>query len=307
MARQIALLTLHGMGETVDNYYETLRNKLFAKLDNTTDKLSFQAVNYQRLLQPNEQEVWNRMDKGDLRWDDLRRFLLFGFADAAGLETNKEMDGSVYEGAQLDIARKLWAARREMGGDGPVVVIAQSLGCQVFSCYVYDAQREAAGEKRYAGIWKDIDRFSEQITGSRQPLSPQEKSFLRGSTLVGLLTTGCNIPIFVAAHKRLSIRAIDRPNNQFKWLNLFDRHDALGWPLRPPEGGYESLVEDRQVNVGEGLLDWLKSFTPMSHTAYWEDDDVIAALARMIMQGLLHPITTSPVLPPSGAPAPDPR
>ncbi|WP_292935233.1 hypothetical protein [Noviherbaspirillum sp.] len=293
MTRQIALITLHGMGETVDNYYDTLLDKLFAKLDNTANKVAFQAVNYQNLLQPNEQAVWDRMDKGDLRWDDLRRFLLFGFADAAGLETNKEDEGSVYEGAQLDIARKMWAARQEMGGDGPLVVIAQSLGGQVFSCYIYDAQRAAAGQTRYAGIWKDIDSFAARITGSDKALTAAEKSFLRGSTLVGLMTTGCNIPIFVAAHKRLNIRAIDRPNNQFKWLNVYDKHDALGWPLRPLEGGYEDLVEDRQVNVGEGLLDWLKSFTPMSHTAYWEDENVVAALARMIMQGLLHPVTHS--------------
>jgi hypothetical protein len=118
----------------------------------------------------------------------------------------------------------------------------------------------------------------------------QEKEFLSGKTLVRLLTTGCNIPIFVAAHKELHIRAIDRPNDQFEWLNLYDRDDVLGWPLRPLSGGYERLVEDRQVNAGQGI-DWLTSWTPLSHKHYWKDRDVVEPVAEMISEAAALKIT----------------
>jgi len=70
--------------------------------------------------------------------------LLFGFADAAGLETDKEDPGSVYEKAQQEIANRVIDAANAVGADGPMVAIAQSLGCQMLSSYIYDAQKAIA-------------------------------------------------------------------------------------------------------------------------------------------------------------------
>jgi len=295
MAKSAALLLLHGMGETEANYYEGLRQRVSDRLGAVMEKLAFRPIDYQKALQRNQEEVWLRMQEHTLRFKELRQFFLFGIADAAGLENRKELDGSVYEEAQVEIARQLLAARNEMQMDGPVVVIAQSLGGQVFSSYLYDAQRaeEAARNpgipKPQAGIWKNIDDFSDRINQSGQPLTDAEKWFLAGNAVVGLVTTGCNIPIFVAAHKQMHINPIKRPTVGFKWLNFYDRHDALGWPLQPLRGGYETLVEDREVNIGRGILGWATSFTPLSHTSYWEDDDVIKPLAQMLEHALANP------------------
>lgn len=295
MSSRVALLTLHGMGESGDGYHLGLAQRLAARLGSAMDQVSVHAVNYQKNLQDNQAEVWRRMQGHSLRFGELRRFLLFGIADAAGLENRKELDGSAYEDAQVAIARQLLDARAAMQGDGPVVVIAQSLGAQVFSSYVYDAQRaeeasrNPAVMKPQAGIWKDIDRFGARIgaTGMNgQALTDAEKRFLACHTVTALLTTGCNIPIFVAAHKQMHIKPIQPPTPGFAWLNLYDRHDALGWPLQPLRGGYETLVEDREINVGRGLLGWATSFTPLSHTSYWEDDDVVRPLARLLEQAL---------------------
>lgn len=45
---------------------------------------------------------------------------------------------------------------------------------------------------------------------------------------------------------------------------------------------------------GEGPVDWFKSWTPLSHTAYRDDGDVIAALARLIRRVLWRAV--QPVL-----------
>lgn len=281
-----ALLTLHGMGETERGYEAALLQRLKPRLGAGAIDLGVHPVYYQDLLQENERIVWNRSDRqAPLHYDDLRKFLLFGFADAAGLETAKEEPGSVYELAQLRIAQALFEACRAHGPDQPVVVISQSLGCHVMSNYLYDAQKKLwSGQRVAAGIWRDIQEFAPQIAG--RPLSAAEIGFLSGHTCRRWITTGCNIPIFVAAHKTMSIRPIQPPpgnSADFRWLNLYDPDDVLGWPLAPLSDAYALLVQDQPINSGQGLVNWLlKSTTPLSHTAYWTDDDVLNPLARML-------------------------
>lgn len=283
---KVALLTVHGMGNTERSYADGLRQRLSSRLGAKFHDVAFCPIYYQDLLQANENEVWRRTDQGSkLHYDDLRKFLLFGFGDAAGLENGKELADSTYERAQVRIARAMLDARRQLGGNGPVVLISHSLGCQVLSSYVYDAQKSITPAKTKVGIWSDIDGLAPKITDG-PPLSDDEKTFLRGNTLMRWLSTGCNIPIFVAAHKTMDIKPI-KPVAlpDFKWLNVFDPDDVLGWPLRPLSTEYAALVEDRSINAGQGVVNWiLKSWNPLSHMAYWDDDDAIDPLVAMLRE-----------------------
>jgi hypothetical protein len=282
----VALITVHGMGNTPVDYAATVIRDLRRLMGAAAfGKVSVCPAYYQSILKPNEREVWGRIDlRTKLHYDELRKFILYGFADALGLENSKEMPGSVYEEAQILIARAFLAARERLGGDGPVVFLSQSLGCQVLSSYLYDAQKAAAGGTP-PGIWRDIDGFALQIAG--RALGSAETAFLAGTTCEGWITTGCNIPIFVAAHKRMEILPIARPTPNFKWINIYDRNDVLGWPLQPLSDGYELLVEDRAINAGKGLVNWLlKSWNPLSHSTYWTDHDVLDPLADMLRDAM---------------------
>jgi hypothetical protein len=115
----------------------------------------------------------------------------------------------------------------------------------------------------------------------REP-TETEKAFLRGETMTSLLTTGCNIPIFIGAHKVTLIKPIDRPRPDFEWHNFYDPQDVLGWPLAPLKCGYETLVTDHRINVGGPLTSW----NPMSHTAYWDDADVLQPLVAQLRRAL---------------------
>jgi hypothetical protein len=164
-----------------------------------------------------------------------------------------------------------------------VILLAHSLGCQVLSSYIYDAQKARAGLPVAAGVWRDIDHWARTLRG--RALTESEKHFLACGTALGWITTGCNIPIFVAAHKEMTIIPIAAPRPSFKWLNMYDPDDALGWPLRPLSEGYRVLVEDRAINAGNGVLDWIvRSWNPLSHSCYWQDDEVIGELASMLGQ-----------------------
>ncbi len=273
---KVALLTIHGMGEQPLDYADDMRRALSHRMGAAFASVDVHSVYYQHLLKPNELDVWNRTrERATVRYEQLRKFILFGFADAAGLENRKEYDNSVYEQAQMEIARALLAIHATRGPDTPIVLLAHSLGCQVMSSFIYDAQKRAGGGLVSAGIWKP-GRMADS-------LSAEQRKFLQCGTVRSFVTTGCNIPVFVSAHQRMDVKPIIKPNPGFRWLNLYDPDDALGWPLQPLEGGYETLVEDRVVNAGQGILDFMtKSWNPLSHTAYWTDDEVIKPLANLL-------------------------
>jgi hypothetical protein len=278
---QVALLTVHGMGETPREYAADVFQHLGARLADVMERVDFRSVYYQDILKPNQETVWAKVNTATkLHYDDLRRFLLFGFGDAAGLENRKEIDGSVYELAQASIARQLLGVYRNAPDSG-IVFLAQSLGGQVLSSYLYDAQKAMRGEQVFAGVWKNIDDWAMRTLGHR--LVDAERRFLAGASCAAIVTTGCNIPIFVAAHKTMDIKPIARPTPHFAWINIYDPDDALGWPLQPLSPGYAALVEDRAINAGQGMVNWiLKSWNPLSHSAYWDDGQVLDAVARIV-------------------------
>ena len=278
---QVALITVHGMGETPPEYADALMDSVRARLGALAGQAVMRPVYYQKILQDNQALVWDRTKSlSTVRFDELRKFVLYGFGDAAGLENRKEIPGSVYELAQGEIARALMSAHALRPGM-PVVFLAQSLGCQVLSSYIYDAQKAAEGRPVGAGIWRNIDAWARQTY--RRSLTASERSFLGAGSCAGLVTTGCNIPIFVAAHKEMHIIPIRAPTSLFKWINFYDPDDALGWPLQPLSAGYRTLVEDRVVNANDGVLSMvLKSWNPLSHNLYWRDDTVLDAVTAML-------------------------
>jgi hypothetical protein len=280
---KLALITVHGMGVTLANYADPLKAKLQHALGAHYADVTIRPVYYQDVLQQNEAAVWERVDgQSKVHYDDLRKFLLFGFGDAAGLETRKSEADSVYEQAQQEIARALLEVYTQCGSDCHVIFLTQSLGCQVLSNYIYDGQKKRNGGQVDAGIWRDPEH-TRAVLGI-----PDEAAilpFLRAETCIAWVSTGCNIPIFVASHKTMNIKPIQRPNGSstFKWLNIYDPDDVLGWPLQPLSPEYHDLVEDRAVNAGQGAVGWiLKSWNPMAHTAYWTDNNVVKPLADML-------------------------
>ena len=285
--KQVALVTIHGMGETEPDYAATLFQTVQQGLVQPAP-LYCGTVYYQDLLQYNEQRVWQATGFR-LRWSKLRRFMLFGFADAAALEHRKEQPHSLYHYSQLKIARALYLAKQQLTADGKLVLLAHSLGCHVLSCYLWDAQQAKAGVKPAAGIWRDIKRYQAGISGDT-PLTDDDIAFLRGDRLTALITTGCNIPIFVAAHAIEQIVPFTNPRRDFIWHNYYDKDDVLGWPLADLSDSYAALVTDIEVNAAGGFFGWLAaSWNPLSHNQYWREQTVIAALRRQLNIALQTP------------------
>ena len=264
MAKKISFLTLHGMGETKQSYYQELRDDLIQRVgkDAWNDDIHFDHVFYQDILQKPQIEYFKRIrNKVDSK--KLRKFLLYGFSDAGGLEYSRTIDDSAYERTQKRIFDALGRAFAAVESpQSPVVFIAQSLGCQVLSNYIWDAMRDRRPD---FGVWQH----------DHDELDADDIDFRRLGTLRVFVTTGCNIPIFVGGLPRADRIPIERPHDDFVWENYYDEDDALGWPLQALSDGYKALVRDIEVNVGNIFSSW----NPLSHTGYWTDADVQKPLA----------------------------
>ena len=149
----------------------------------------------------------------------------------------------------------------------PVVIIAQSLGCQIISSYLWDAHHNR-------GLWMP------QNAAGLNTKAPENDAFLKLATTRYFLTTGCNIPLIVSG--LTNVVPIDKPNEYFRWVNYYDQDDPLGWPLEPLYS-YKSTSarpEDVVVNVGNMLTSW----NPLSHGAYWTSSNFIQPAGSIISE-----------------------
>jgi hypothetical protein len=274
MARNVALLIVHGMGETAPDFHDELVVPLRARLQHAWDRVAWRPVYYQPILQRNERAIFEQM-RPLIRWEKLRELMLFGFSDAASLEHKKELALSPYWQTQRLILQQLDELFDEIGGvAAPVAIVAHSLGGQVVSNYIWDAQQPRA----YAGIW------STPLDDGIPADTPRDR-FRRMRSLQRLLTTGCNIPVFVAGHA--AIEPIDRSKlgAGFRWINQFDPDDVLGWPLAQLSASYAALVEDHAVNAsGNTLLGKIRSLSPYSHMQYWSTGSVLDRIADSLRE-----------------------
>jgi len=255
---KLGLLTIHGMGQTKPDYADAFKKALSNRFGKTEwTNIEIRSAYYQDLLQNNQSAYFNKVSAG-LDWQRLRKFVLFGFSDAASLESRKVGKNSPYYQAQERILEQFRSLYKALPPSSQIVVVAQSLGGQVLSNYLWDALH---AKKPSHGIWANPPKFGDKA----------EEDFCRGKSIRTIFTTGCNIPIFVAGIHPKEITPIDKPTPDFEWHNYYDVDDVLGWPLQGLSDGYDLLVHDHRINSG---------LTPLSHTKYWTDKDFLKPLAK---------------------------
>lgn len=266
--KDAALITIHGQGKVKERYFEELEEKLIKYLGEDWGKISFKNIQYAPILQEPQDKLWSDMKsnpENDLDSTKLRKFFLYGFSDAATLEHSAHKDPIKYLEVQKEIQNKISEAYTELGEDKskPIIIIAQSLGCQVLANYLWDAEHNK-------NIFKETNEVDKD-----------KNEFLKLKSLQNLITTGCNIPLFVGG---LKVRkCFKKPNAKFEWDNYYDPDDVLGWPLKDLGKSF-NIVNDHHINAGRFL--GLKSWNPASHGEYWTDRDVIKPLVKKIRKCL---------------------
>ncbi|GLS82874.1 hypothetical protein [Paraferrimonas haliotis] len=274
--KKLAIITLHGMGNHTQGYEQAFQQALTAQVSDTlgqrtAQQLEFIPVTYGPILQQPQDALWQAMlqePSNNLDYQSLREFLLYGLGDAGSLAYSAHRQPQKYLAVQETIVAALTRAfetlrspDKPLNPNKPVILVAHSLGCQVLANYLWDVQH-----KRYL-----CDAYSQA--------NPQLCEFLKLSSAIGLVTLGCNIPLFTAGLDER--RCFNKPNADFQWLNIYDPDDVLGWPLKQLGPSFE-WVQDKPLQVGNLLSGW----TPLSHSAYWNDKKVLASITPLIKQAL---------------------
>ena len=236
----INVVFIHGIGGNKVYAHKTMYQNLQDALG-PEYLINALPVRYLKAINQNQEENFDIMYSGkDKKWlkilKKLRNAFLNSFGDAVSIYHDKE----TYRRVMLEIDKALKQAAMN---EHPTIVISQSLGCQLFSCYMYDAAK-------------------------RNYYSEQQKS-------VNLwISTGCNIRAFTHGLSFRKIHAFFPPNKDFKWLNFWNWGDIMGYPMRTLSPSYHSLIT-KDIHVGGGL-------PILSHTKYDESNKVIKNIVKAI-------------------------
>lgn len=270
---KLGVLVVHGMGNQSADYAEPMIEELQDRLrDNGTnpDHVSFQPVFWGHVLDGRENKLYRRMTVDhDLDFGSLRRNIVIGgFGDAlayVGPATAVSDGNAVYKQIHGEIAAGLRALREDLSSrdNAPLVIMAHSLGCAIACNYVWDSQ-------------------------CNKPSAPGTDPFSRAETLSGMITFGCNLPLFTLACPPEDVNPIAFPGSKaracfgglpdaevdalLRWDNYFDSDDVLGFPLRPLNDRYAAAVTaDIQIQTGTIIG---------AHTDYWTDNSFTRPVAR---------------------------
>ena len=275
--KDIGVLVIHGMGSqgrtappATDqlSFSKEMHGLVSSFIGQTMDRVAWREVFWSDVLQP-RQEAYLKAIKRRTDFDQLRAFVMCNLSDAASYRLTPDMNDRTYERIHERIDGTLADLAGDVGPDAPILIVAHSLGGHIMSNFIYDqqAQLRRAGQGRFAAPMRNT------------------------ATVAGIITFGCNIPVFVFAYPPEDVRPIDFPGTalppelRFKtwWYNLYDRDDVLGYPLKDIGPQYTALhaskaLRDVPVNAGGFLTSW----NPASHNAYWKDADVYKPVGRFI-------------------------
>ena len=83
MGKAVAVVAIHGMGDTEKNFDAKLKSQIRRRLGNEQwSRVSWNKVYYQPVLQKHQKRVMDAtLRMADVDWIKLRRFLLYGFSD----------------------------------------------------------------------------------------------------------------------------------------------------------------------------------------------------------------------------------
>lgn len=256
MAKKLAVVIIHGMGVEDPRFADGLVAELQGRLQSEgkdATEVAFATVFWADIIQPAQDAYLDRAGKSnELNYLGLRKFVVGALGDAAAYQRIDDPLNSVYLAIHERIetvVRELFV--KQLGETAvPLVVMAHSLGGHIMSNYIWDLQNGNV---------------------PRKGLSAFEKFW----THAGMVTFGCNIPLFTFCYKKIEPIAFPSPRlppeikSLARWYNYYDADDVLGYPLKPVSASYARVVDaDIQINVGSLLTSW----NPASHTEYWTDD-----------------------------------
>ncbi|KAB2330139.1 chemotaxis protein [Cytobacillus depressus] len=278
--KQVAVAIIHGMGNQKEDYAEKMAAKLQQMfcdkaqpfVDQTDTPLIIESVYWAKVFESGEDDLYKRLVlEENLHYKWLRRFIIHYLADAIAYQP-VETTNHNYHLVHKKMGEALEGLAQKAGSDAPLCLISHSLGTVIASNYFYDLQMN-----------------KNNIRLSLNDKSPLEK----GDSLALFYSMGTTLPFWSLRYDKFD-RPIHIPSPKIEeffpglkgeWINFYDRHDLLGYPLKKISPEYERAVsEDREINAGGMLVNW----NPLSHTGYLNDKDVLIPIVDGLFRVWKH-------------------
>lgn len=254
MEKELGILVIHGMGSQkegfADKMIDRVNRRVAKKFGLNTDKIAWNPVFWANITEENQVGYLDRISSHNLRSFGIRNFIVKALGDAVAYQKTDSSDNHTYEDINLVMKEAMASIFQQLGEDPnkPLMILAHSLGGVIMSNYIWDT------------------RGDNNITG-----------FHNFETLKTIVTFGCNLPLFSFAYDEP--KAIEVPGSQ--WFNYYDKHDILGYPLKPISESYEqAITEEEEINSGGLFTSW----NPLSHSSYWTDKDFVKRVSGHINQ-----------------------
>ena len=264
MSKDLAVLVIHGMGSQTPDFAAEMIDELCERIDDAgkdPKRIAWESIYWADILEEKQLSYLSEAKRqGDLDFVSLRKFMLTSFGDAGAYQKVESSENSTYEKIheRVELVIKSLYESKLGSASKPMIIIAHSLGGHIMSNYIWDKQHSN---------------------------NPQENTFESMKDLVGIVTFGCNIPLFTFAYNK--VEPIEFPPHSLpdnlkqksKWLNYYDPDDVLGYPLKAINAEYDKVVTtDEAINVGGIFSSW----NPMSHSGYWTDNDFTKPVSKFI-------------------------
>ena len=282
------MVVIHGMGNPEPTFADSLIEGVSRALGRDADAIAFEPCFWSDILQTGQDEIWERLQLAPaaMRFAWLRRWIVGTLGDPTGYLSGYERRGApVLQLVHERFGESLAAVERRVRDPGgcPLVVLAHSLGGVVVTNYLWNLER-AAGE---VGTSAESALHPGARAVARKPVG--DTPMQRLESLAGLITFGCNIPLFLPPTPPYECVRFPRPGlparlrAAAKWLNVYDPYDILGYPLANLwDDAHGTAIEDVAMKVGMPEI----SMTPFSHTQYWNDPRFQALVARELRRVL---------------------
>ena len=277
---KLALLVIHGMGDQGPDFADEMIEEIDERIGDAgqdPDDVEWHTIHWANVVGPAQRAMLRRLRNFSKPVDMglLRKFVIHNFGDAAAYQPVSGAN-PVYMEVRAVVHRVISEVEDKHGNQVPVVILAHSLGAHIMSTYIWDRR-----------TWDPA------IKGGDDPFG--DSQFQKLHSLSEIITFGCNIPIFTLAYQDLKMWKFPHPAlpNSFdgkpvptigQWNNYYDRDDVLGYPMGILNGEYRNInIIDHEINVGFPIF---QSPTPLSHTAYWTDNDFTVPATNRIMEVL---------------------
>ncbi len=276
MNQKIAVAIIHGVGDQKPDFAETAISKLsqtFAHYlpegnKSVADKLVFAPIFWAGIVAKKQRILWNTVedDDGNLNLKLIRKFFLHFGGDAIAYQPSSSRH-QTYDQIHQTVTEALSQLANLAGDKAPLCIVGHSIGTIIIHNYFFDMARVVV-----------TDTIQPQVNTALE----------RGETFALFYTLGS--PLAVWSLRYDNYRTFSFPGQQIstlypqikpKWTNCYDKDDVLAYPIRSlskdhQELAQQGILEDVQVNSGNIL----KSWNPLSHTAYLVDDSVIKPIAQ---------------------------